>query len=482
MADAFTVSTGVAPQGVSINNTRRIFNFGERVAELAPMQSPFFTYLSKVAKKPTDDPVFKFLERRHQWQRRNALTLDSIKSATFAEDATSATLVTTEFATDLKFDCLYDKYGRVVKTEVAPNFFIAGQTIAVEANYSALGDQTDNEKIIVIFKAGTPTVNANDTTVPVASWVSIGGVPYVVSVGLNMAKWDDNGLTEIANGTSTIQLTTNLEAQVIGSAWAEGSRDPEGWKDEFYSREGYCQIFKTAIQLFSGTSLATRYRGVANEYKRVWQEKLMEHKMDIEHTMLFGIGQPAGASDAATETPTRFSWGIVPYTEMYGKVYNFTYAASGYDDFLDAMEDFFAPESGNSGSKLVMASRKIITFLNKLGSNGFLDNTIGASQYRLDVNNIPGNFGHNVTKVSTIYGDLHFIAQPLFRGMWEDYAIAVDMKNVSYRCLAANGISRDTHIVTNVQNNDVDGRKDLILTEAGLEIDLPETHAILKWS
>ena len=57
--------------GVSLNNDRRIFNFGERVAELAPEQSPFFTYLSKVAKKPTDDPVFKFLEKRHQWQRRN---------------------------------------------------------------------------------------------------------------------------------------------------------------------------------------------------------------------------------------------------------------------------------------------------------------------------------------------------------------------------------------------------------------------------
>ena len=53
---------------VDINDTRRKFNFGERGAELAPMQSPFFVYLSKVAKKATNDPVFKFLEQRHQWQ------------------------------------------------------------------------------------------------------------------------------------------------------------------------------------------------------------------------------------------------------------------------------------------------------------------------------------------------------------------------------------------------------------------------------
>ena len=74
MADAtvWSNSTGNAlNSGVSIDDTRRKFNFGERVAELAPMQSPFFVYLSKVAKKATNDPVFKFLEQRHQWQRRN---------------------------------------------------------------------------------------------------------------------------------------------------------------------------------------------------------------------------------------------------------------------------------------------------------------------------------------------------------------------------------------------------------------------------
>ena len=51
MADA-TVWSGSAgstlDSSVSINDTRRKFNFGDRVAELAPMQSQFFVYLSKV--------------------------------------------------------------------------------------------------------------------------------------------------------------------------------------------------------------------------------------------------------------------------------------------------------------------------------------------------------------------------------------------------------------------------------------------------
>ena len=273
------------------------------------------------------------------------------------------------------------------------------------------------------------------------------------------------------------------EAQVIGSAFAEGTDSPIGWEDKIYDREGYCQIFKTGMNIFSGTSLATEYRGIKNEFQRIWSDKLMEHKMDIEQAMLFGYGQTTAANEGTASTiPTRHSWGIVPYTESYGKVYNMSYASSGYDAFLDAMEDFFAPESGNSGNKLVLASRKVITYLNKLGNGSFMNNSVGSSQYRLDIASVPGAFGHTVTVVNTIFGNLHFVAEPLLRGPWQDYCVAVDLKNVAYRPLVGNGMSRDTYVETNVQDNGVDGRQDMILTEAGLEISLPETHAILKFS
>ena len=98
------------PQGVSINDSRRKFNFGDRVAELAPMQSPFFVYLSKVAKKATNDPVFKFLEQRHQWQRRNfqvhSTGADVLADASQITANGSNTLAAGE---DLLLTCLYDE-------------------------------------------------------------------------------------------------------------------------------------------------------------------------------------------------------------------------------------------------------------------------------------------------------------------------------------------------------------------------------------
>lgn len=441
MANAFSNSTGVAPQGVSINDSRRIYNFGERVSELAPQQSPFFVYLSKVAKESTDDPVFKFLEQRHQWQRRNFVV------------QTDGAAVAKGADTSYKLTCDYDKYGNSVAS-AAPQFLIVGQVLRIAGKAV---------KVKSIENIGDGVGAAYD-----------GG-----SSAANKLTRTDITVTALEAIAET-DIETGAKGQVIGSAWGEGTNDPDGWKDELYSREGYCQIFKTGIQLFSGTALATRYRGRPDEYRRVWADKLMEHKMDIEHAMLFGVG--ASNAEAAGDAPIRYTHGLVPYTEANGKVMTMSYSSSTYDTFIDHMESFFAPETGNSGDKLVLASRKVMAWLQKLSGDGFLKNTVGTSQYNLDVQNIKGQFGHEVTKVNTIFGNLHFVAEPLFRNQDENIALAVDLANVKYRPLVGNGVSRDTHIMTNVQNNNVDGRKDMILTEAGLEISLPETHGILKWS
>ena len=440
MANSWSVSTGGAPEGVSINDSRRVYNFGERVSELAPQQAPFFVYLSKVAKASTDDPVFKFLEQRQQWQRRNFKS--EVDGGAVAAGASETYKVT----------CNYDKYGNDLTAgggvlTAAPQFLLVGQVVRIGQKALRVTSVTAGSGIGVAYNGSTA-----------ATYTSI------VCTALEAVAETD------------VEIDT--EGQVIGSAWGEGTTDPEGWKDELYDREGYCQIFKTAIQLFSGTSLATRYRGRPDEYRRVWADKLMEHKMDIEHAMLFGIG----ASNEGGSGPLRYTHGIVPYTEANGKDFNFTYASSVYGDFIDAMQEFFAPESGNSGDKLVLTSRKIIAWLNKLDADSFLGNTLTTASYRLDAQNIKGAFGHEVTKVNTIFGNLHFVPEPLFRGQDEDLAIAVDMANVKYRPLSGNGVSRDTHIVTNVQNNNVDGRKDMVMTEAGLEISLPETHAVMKWT
>lgn len=203
--------------------------------------------------------------------------------------------------------------------------------------------------------------------------------------------------------------------------------------------------------------------------------------MDLEHAFLFGVG----TDDSTASGPLRRTHGIVPYTEQYGKVKTFAYSSTNYDHFVDSMEDVFSPESGNSGEKLVLCSRKVMSFFNKLGGSSFLGNTMALNSQvgsGFDLQNIQNDFGINVTRISTIYGGLNLVMEPLFRNQHENTAIMIDLANVAYRPLEGNGVSRDTQIITNVQTNGVDGRKDMILTEAGLEVSLPETHTVLQFS
>lgn len=453
----------------SLDSTRRLFNFGERVAELAPEQTPFFVYLSKVAKKATDDPNFKFLEQRHQWQRRNFHTHEVITSP-----VAGGALPNTE----IQISCLYDKYGNV-STETAPEFILVNQTLAIKAKYDADGDESDaadQVDVIVNVEVVSQGTDTSSIAKPTVKFLSV-------------SKADGSGEQALANGARII-FVDDWAGQVIGSSFAEATSYPKSWADELYAREGFTQIFKTAMPLMSGSAMATRYRGISNEWQRVWKEKLMEHKMDIEHSMLFGVGDNSTATN-------RKSWGIIPYVERYGKVYNLDWGnqdgtgidvtetsskfEATFDGLLGMFENFFAPEGGNSGQKLALCSRSVITYFNKI--NGFMAGMASATNpFNLDVNYKDGKFGHKIMEVNTIFGSLNLVQEPLFRGPYDDMMALVDMNNIAYRPLQGNGINRDTFIETNVQDNGMDGRIDQILTEAGLEVQLPETHAICKFS
>jgi len=90
-ADAAAGSSG-ARLGTSLDTgvLRRKYDFGDRVSELSIPQDPFFRLVSKLAKKPTDDPEFKFTERRPSFHKRYAYaTAFSNDNATFVENQSS---------------------------------------------------------------------------------------------------------------------------------------------------------------------------------------------------------------------------------------------------------------------------------------------------------------------------------------------------------------------------------------------------------
>ena len=133
----------------------------------------------------------------------------------------------------------YDEYGKIQTAEYKPEFFVEGLVVGI----------ADSTGTVRRFRcSATPSVTSG------------AGVQEVALVALFSA---------------TVVFDDDAQGAVIGSAWAEGSTNPDGWQDTMFDREGYCQIFKTGMNIFSGTAMATAYRGISDEYKRVWTEKLM---------------------------------------------------------------------------------------------------------------------------------------------------------------------------------------------------------------
>ena len=154
-----------------------------------------------------------------------------------------------------------------------------------------------------------------------------------------------------------------------------------------------------------------------------------------------------------------------------------------YDRLLGDLEVIFDPARGGSSDRLVLASLPVITFFNKLGDGAFMDASIGSAAnmpYRMEMETREGAFGHKVMTIDTVHGTMHLVKEPLFRGQASGFMLMADMTKCQYRPLVGNGLNRDTHIITNVQNSDEDLRKDMIVTEAGLEITLPECHALYE--
>jgi hypothetical protein len=476
---------------VDVDNIRRKFGIGDYVSQLAPEQSLFFAYLSKVAKKPLDETVWKPLEYRPQWQRRN-FQIQVADGAGVAVTETTAVGGKVGFSVtgDLTVRCNYDSTGKVSTTyNQKPVYLLNNQIVRVPVI-----ETTDK----IIYHVAAKVSSVGDGTIKLTS---VGealpekqiGAPAADGAYELVTSDVDNTSSGNASGSGATTLGSagkSADCQVIGSAFGEATTAPDGWVDKISDAEFYMQIFKTAVPLMSGSAQATRYRGFADEYQRIYAQHVMSHKMDIENAMLFGNGY-------YSDQDNRYSWGVVPFIElMGGKKFAMTYASSGYDDMVDIMQDFFAPEVGNSGQKLCLTSRKVIAWLSKLGSNSsnsFIYNSLGkdmgpdsnqnTNPYSVSVDTKSSKFAPvPVTSVQTAFGTFNFVAHPLFRGHAENTCAVIDLANVAYRPLVGNGLNRDTFVETNIQDNSVDGRKDQIITECGLEIMLPETHALLTFS
>ena len=489
MADLFKLSNlGVADDNSSLStgDLRRKYNFGSRVSELAIAQDPFFRLVSKLSKKPTADPQIKFTERRPSFHKRYAYSYggSSDGSAPAQNGAMTADTTKVTMAGDYKSAGNEGSvYGQTAITIGAsgtkPAFFMPGQLVKIPTGASAIGaaQATDYYVFRVDSVADAAVANMVVLTGKVIRTPSTLHITYKHSV--------DSG-----KGAQSQESLASKRSYVIGTAHEQGSGYPQTWKDQpFKTGYGNTQIWKTAMAM-DNTSRATVLKYDSSEWARVWKEKLIEHKFDIEQSLLFN-GTASTADDAW------YTDGVVNYITGFGNLFSLDTTTKAQDDFLDDMSAFLDPRYNNANATVFFCSTAVYNWLHKL--SGYFANNVGQVQpyvdgatqdttgggnslARADMSMVGKKkaFGVDISTISTPYGDMN-VARNIHLDGTNVGLLGINMRYCSYRPLVGNGQNRDTSIYVGVQtleNSGVDRRVDLIQTEAGLEIHMPEAHAV----
>ena len=492
---------GEASTNFATGDLRRKYNFGDRVSEVAIAQDPFFRFLSKVAKKPVDDPQFKWVEKRPSFHKRYAYPIAFSNDSSTWVETLDGTDITTQLDTYesssstvyVKMAGDYDNRGNIQNVygnssgnnitigadNTTPKFYLPGQLIKI--NFAAAAGGSVGSYALcrideggVSEQTGSSSYDSESTADAMVLKCTViktkdAGDDYIAGTSSAALAADTVSTSSIAG---SLELTRSY---VVGTAFKEGSGYPETWKDQPYSTNiGQTQIWKTSMAM-TNTARATSLKYDSNEWARIWKEKLIEHKWDLETSLLFGSqssGQIAGVA---------YTQGAVDYITQYGNQFSLTIATKTADDFLDDMSNLLDPRYNQATSTLFFCNTAVYNWMHKLG--GYFKNNLEiSSNFRADLA-LTGKkkvFGVDISTFSTPYGDMN-VARNIHLDGTPVKMLGINMKNCAWRPLVGNGINRDTSVYVGVQtleNSGVDRRVDLILTEGGMEWQLAESHAI----
>tara|TARA_R100001082_G_scaffold83456_1_gene50211 strand:- start:9141 stop:10787 length:1647 start_codon:yes stop_codon:yes gene_type:complete len=520
-----------ASSTVDTGEMRRKYNFSEKFTELSLDQTPFFRIVSKIGKKPTDDPQFKYTEKRQSWMKRYGyavgtgtadaaiLQLTSGTAGTSVSDSTEWLYMATDYKSAGNLQNIIGQSGTSIgDAGTRPEFYLQGQLVKVNVT-SANGSAMTDYKLFQVIAAPVAgyachTTDAALTTagafITTAAYDLLDGpaaAKYYECVKLNVKQVKDSSkqataylmtydssdafidaaaVTAETDGSAGVTIAGTLEPRrsyVVGTSYKEGSTLMEqNWGDQPYSTGyGYTQIFRNEFGM-SNTARATALKYEKNEWARLWRDKLIEHKWEIEQTALFGSqGVVTGVgSDNDTHYYTQ---GAVDYVLNNGNLFNLNLSTKLQDDFLEDLSQLVDPRYNNSKSMMFFCDTATYNWLHKLG--GFFNNNLEMSTNHSASFAVSGkkrSFGVSFTTISTVYGDINVARNIALDGSGIKI-LGVNMNYVKWRPLVGNGVNRDTSVYVGVQtleNTGTDKRVDMILTEGGFEWSMPECHALWK--
>jgi hypothetical protein len=286
--------------------------------------------------------------------------------------------------------------------------------------------------------------------------------------GLRVVSISSNNLT-VRRGTdvnpdAAVALVSGDELIKVGTAKMEGDTSVTAISGNPTAKYNYTQIFERTVAE-TGTMMNTDTYTQPGDWEFRKRRMIQEYKIDQEAAYLWG---PGVALYTGGTHPERVSRGVV-------------------DSITTNVTDF-----GGTLTEAEFFSKFNVAFRyggkSKFGLSGRtpVDVISGFSRGKLEV--IQGDndttYGLDVMKFRHAHGILNLITHNLFETSTSSYFSQVLILDVAGD--GSNGTlvrrvylqNRDTAIKENVQENDRDGRKDLIRGECSIQLGLEKSHAL----
>jgi len=419
--------------------------------------APLTGLISLLKEEVTNDPEYKWYEKRLPEQKLNTAAISSTIPFYATAITVAGGLVTaaTIAAADITFtaDTQY-----AVKTAAGPdNIYRIGHLIRISALDTAGNQQEVIGRVNAINNASASPANV---------------VGFIATRTVSAAV--------VYNSSANV----GIEMLVVGSAFAEGSLDiSSGIYNLPVNPYSYTQIFRTPFQI-TGTALKTSAKfDETGVYKDMAKENSVNHMIEMEKNYIFGERNVFSSNG----TVVRTMGGILWYLRQWeaGATYGNSAATTDTDDnkriitnstgvltertYNKYLERLFRVTNNKSNEKLVLCGSGFLSVINQM--------YVGKTVLNCDMP-MTDTYGMDVLKHRTPFGTIYYKTHPLFsqNATLRNNALFLDVQNFVYRYMDG----RDTALLKDRQANDADYRKDEWLTEAGLEVRFPESHLYLQ--
>lgn len=369
-----------------------------------------------------------------------------------------------------------------------------GDTIRISVADASLYKQRDNIRMFNVPTTGTA--------------VDITGI--VLSVETDSDEYIVIRLTTAVTNALNNSTANSLNVLVSGTSSAEGSRSTRGTYKFPTEVSNYTQIFKTTVGPFTRNAIKEPLRFESEGvYKKTTKDALIDHMTRMEQACFWGTRRSTLVQNEDGDTvPERETGGVKYFLDQWdkGNIANgglFDYRPGGTDMTAITWAQVQADTTGTYDDKRVLRINGTVTeddFMEKIiaraffrtGNLGFQKLVFGGSGFMsvfnrfvkmqgiitVQQNNKEETYGMEVTKWKSLHGELLFSTHPLFNeNHFQKYSgFIIDLGSIGWHPFQ----DSDTTKIDNIQANDVDGRKDMWITEGGLELKMPERHLYIE--